>query len=118
MLEGPEAGSVHVTNGDPDADPGGPKTYGSYGSGSPTLHKIFGGSYPGQFFSKQADNKKSPPKNLMRLFLDESQSDALEVRAALVSVRQAQQLNTVLLIQLGDQPRLTHLLQSLKTKTM
>ncbi len=60
--------------------------------------------------------KKSPPKNLMRLFLDESQGDALEVRPALVSVRQAEQLNTVLLIQLGGQPRLTHLLQSLQTK--
>ncbi len=52
----------------------------------------------------------------MRLFLDESQGDALEVRSALVRVRQAQQLYAVLLIQLGDQPRLTHLLQALTTK--
>ncbi len=60
--------------------------------------------------------KKSPPKNLMRLSLDESQSDALEVRPALMRVRQAQQLYAVLLIQLGGQPRLTHLLQALTTK--
>ncbi len=60
--------------------------------------------------------KKSPPKNLMRLFLDESQGDTLEVRPALVSVRQTEQLNAVLLIQLGGQPRLTHLLQALKKR--
>jgi hypothetical protein len=36
MMEGSGAGSVLVTN-DPDADPGGPKTYGSYGFGSTTL---------------------------------------------------------------------------------
>ncbi len=36
---------------------------------------------------RQADNKKSPLKNLMRLFLDESQGDALEVCAALMRVR-------------------------------
>ncbi len=65
---------------------------------------------------RQADNKKSPLKNLMRLFLDESQGDALEVRPALMGVRQAQQLYAVLLIQLGDQPRLTHLLQTLNEK--
>ncbi len=52
----------------------------------------------------------------MRLFLDERQGDALEVRAALVSVRQTQQLNAVLMIQLRGQPRLAHLLQALKTK--
>jgi hypothetical protein len=56
------------------------------------------------------------PQNLMRLSLDERKGDALEVRPALVSVRQAQQLNAVLMIQLRGQPRLAHLLQALKTK--
>jgi|688.fasta_scaffold631429_1 hypothetical protein len=43
MVEGsgPGSGSVFVTNGS-DADPGGPKKYGSYGSGSPTLKKSYG----------------------------------------------------------------------------
>jgi hypothetical protein len=37
MIEG--SGFISFTNG-PDADPGDPKTYGSYGSGSATLLKL------------------------------------------------------------------------------
>ncbi len=37
MMQGFGSGSVFMTKTDPDADLGGPKTYGSYVSGYPTL---------------------------------------------------------------------------------
>ncbi len=40
MMEGSGAGSLYLSFSDPDADPRGPNTFGSYGSGSPTLEEI------------------------------------------------------------------------------